>query len=106
MFNQGIPRFTRALSFYHPVVPALLAWMVYRLGYDKRALYVQTLFGWLVLLVCYAFTNPEQNINCVFGLSPQPQTHVSPWLYLAGVMLYVSLGFYLSVHLLLRRLRW
>jgi hypothetical protein len=106
MFDPRIPLFVRGLSLYHPVVPALLAWMVYKLGYDKRALLAQTLFGWILLLLCYAFTDPALNINVVFGLGAQPQTRVPPLVYLAAVMLYVLLAFYVPIHLVLRRLKW
>jgi hypothetical protein len=88
-------------------VPALLVWMIYKLRYDRRALAAQTLFCWLVLLVCVLFTDPALNINCVLGPGTQRQTFIPAWLYFGILMIYVPLAFYLPIHLLLRRvLKW
>jgi hypothetical protein len=53
MFNPDIPPFVRALSSFHGWLPFLLLWLVFRLGYDRRALTVQSVLGVTVLLVCY-----------------------------------------------------
>ncbi len=37
MFDQQLSLFTRGLSFFHFWLPILLVWLVYRLGYDRRA---------------------------------------------------------------------
>src|SRR5918996_6228941 len=37
MFDPKIPRFVRALSLFHIWMPALLLWMVARLGDERRA---------------------------------------------------------------------
>ena len=107
MFDQRIPILVRCLSLFHVVVPALLVWMVYKLRYDRRALAAQTLFCWLVLLVCVLFTDPSLNINCVWGPGTQRQTLLPAWLYFVILMAYAPLAFYLGVNLLLRRvLKW
>jgi hypothetical protein len=106
MFDQRISMFVRAISFYHLVVPVLLVWMVYKLRYDPRAFAAQTLFCTVILMFSYTLSEPANNINCVFGLGAQPQSYVHPWLYLAAVMVYVPVAFYLPVHLLLRKLGW
>ena len=38
MFDQHLPLFTRGLSLFHGWLPLLLVWLLFRLGYDKRAL--------------------------------------------------------------------
>ena len=107
MFDPSIPIFIRSLSLFHPVVPALLTWMVFKLRYDPRALGTQTLLAWTVLLLCVAFTDPALNINCVFGPGTQRQTFMPAWLYFIILMIYVPLAFYLPIHLVVRRLlRW
>ena len=107
MFDQRIPSLVRCLSLFHVVVPALLAWMVYRLGYDRRALVAQTLLAWIVLLFCVSFTDPALNINCVFGPGTRRQTFMPEWLYFVILMIYVPLAFYMPIHLLLTRwLQW
>src|SRR5215472_10648807 len=37
MFDQKIPLFIRSLSCFHIVLPLILLWGLYRLGYDPRA---------------------------------------------------------------------
>lgn len=107
MFDEQYPLFIRTMSLFHIVVPLLLVWMVYKLRYDTRALLAQTLLCTVILLISYNITEPESNINCVFGLSGgAPQTAMHPWLYLAIVMISAPLAFYLPVHLLLWKLGW
>lgn len=105
MFDARVPVLIRGLSVFHSLVPALLIWMVYRLGYDTRALLAQSLLsGFLFPLTCL-LTPPERNINWVYGPG-QPQTSVPGWLYLLAMVLGVPILFYLPIHWLLRRLRW
>jgi hypothetical protein len=37
MFDPELPLFVRGLSSFHGWLPFLLLWMVWRLGYDRRA---------------------------------------------------------------------
>ncbi len=104
MFDRNIPRFIRGLSLFHLVLPALLMWLVERLGYDRRAWLVQTAIAWTVLLVCYFLTDPAQNINWVFGPGERPQTRIPSGVYLLLVLAFFPLAVYLPTHLLLRRL--
>ena len=80
MFDPRYSMFGRAVSLYHLVVPVLLGWMVYRLGYDTRALPAQTLLCTAILLTSYTLTDPVSNINCVRGLGSQPQSLAPAWL--------------------------
>lgn len=102
MFDPKLSLFLCALSLFHLVLPSLLLWLVFRLGYDTRAWLVQTLAAWAVLPVCYFFTAPEANINWVFGPGGQPQTWLSPSLYFFLVMLVFPFGIYFPTHVLLR----
>lgn len=101
MFDGQKPLYVRGLSLFHAALPLLLVWLVYRLGYDRRAWIVQTMFAWLLLLFCYFFTDPEQNINWVFGPSQKPQTLVPPMVYLAAQMAVLPLCIYWPTHLVL-----
>jgi len=105
MFDPTIPRFVRSLSLFHVLLPLLLLWLVHRLGYDRRALATATLVTWVVLPVCYFFTEPARNINWVFGLNVVPQQWMPGAWYLAVMMLLVPVLLYLPAHLLLRRFR-
>ena len=115
MFDGGIPLFTRGLSFFHFWLPLFLLWLVYRLGYDRRALQVWTLAAWVLLLVCYFFmpgppapsdhpTLPV-NINYVYGPSDTAaQTWMHPLLYLGLLMSGLPLLVFWPTHWLLARL--
>ena len=78
--------------------------MVYRLGYERRALLAATLLCWVVLPITYLFTDPAKNINWVFGWSEQPQTWLPAPLYLVGMMLLFPLCVYLPTHFALQKL--
>jgi hypothetical protein len=79
MFNPDLTLLTRALSFFHFWLPFLLLWLVWRLGYDPRALVAWTGLAWILMLVCYIFLPPPPapldspnlpvNVNYVYGLS-------------------------------------
>lgn len=77
MFDAKLPLFTRGLSFFHFWLPFVLSWLIWRLGYDRRAFAIWTVAAWVLLSVCYFLmpappaTKPNLpvNINCVFGMS-------------------------------------
>lgn len=102
MFNSEKPLYLRALSLFHVILPALLLWLLFRLGYDSRAWYYQTALAWVVLPLSYLFTAPQDNVNWVYGPGEKPQNRVHPLLYLAGVMLFFPLVVYLPTHFLLQ----
>jgi hypothetical protein len=103
MFDEREPLFVRGLSMFHVVLPPLLLWVLHRLGYDRRALPMQTALAWVVLPVSYVVTDPSANLNWVLG-PREPQTWMPPLLYLALLMLGFPLVVYLPTHLVLDRL--
>jgi hypothetical protein len=103
MFEPERPVFLRGLSLFHPAMPVLLLWLVWRLGYDRRAWLAQIALALIVLPVCYLFTDPSANINWVFGPGERRQAWMPPGLYLALLMAFFPLGIYLPTHLVLRR---
>ena len=102
MFDRGKPLYLRALSLFHVHLPPLLVWLVWRLGYDADAWLAQTALAWVVLPLTYVLTEPEANINWVYGPLGKPQQRVPPLVYLALVMLFLALVVYLPTHLFLR----
>src|SRR5205807_968648 len=102
MFDRKIPLAIRGLSLFHVVLPILLFWLVWRLGYDSRAWLVQTLLAWVVLLACYFLTDPAENVNWVFGPGKKRQQWLRPQLYLIVLMAFFPACVYLPTHLLLR----
>jgi hypothetical protein len=107
MIDDTIPLFVRGLSLFHGWLPFLLLWLVYRLGYQRRALLVQTLLGWVVLALSYLLTpgpaGPAGNVNKVYGPDDaNPQTWMHPWLWLALLLAAYPLCIYLPTHLVFR----
>lgn len=104
MFDSKIPLSIRALSLFHLVLPVLLLWLLYRLGYDHRALFAQTLLAWMVLPLSYFLTKPSDNVNWVYGLRGGTQKWMPAPLYLVLLMIAFPLVVYLPTHFLLQRL--
>lgn len=109
MLDPQIPLFVRGLSLFHGWLPFLLVWLVYRLGYDRRALLVQTVLGGVVLVLS-ALLAPwpvpadpagPGNVNKVFGPDDlAPQTWMPQWQWVAILMAAYPLCVYLPSHLL------
>lgn len=101
MFDRNIPRYLRALSLFHLALPPAMLWLLYRYGYDERALPAQTLLAWVVLPASLAFTPPHKNVNWVRGLGHPPQSPLPlPWHFTMMMVIYPLLV-YLPTHLLL-----
>lgn len=101
MFDPREYWYMRALSLFHVHMPIVLVWLIWRLGYDSRALIAQTVLAWIVLPLTYALTEPRFNINRVFGPGSQPQRRVHPLIYLFLLMLIGPLVVYAPTHLIL-----
>ena len=100
MFRSDIPAHIRVLSLYHGWLPFFLLWLVWRLGYDRRAWIAQSLLAWAVLPICYLFTDPNRALNGVFGPSGEhPQAWMAPDLYLVLLMVFYPICVYLPSHL-------
>jgi hypothetical protein len=104
MFREDIPLYIRGLSLYHGFLWLLLLWAVARLGYNRRAWLAQCLLCWVLLPICYFFTDPARGLNGAFGPGgPEPQKWVPPGVWLALVMIAYPLFVFLPTHLLLCR---
>ena len=102
MFDPTKPRYLRAISLFHVILPIVLLWMVAVLGYDTRALLAQTALAWIVLPLSYWLGNPKvENLNWVFGWKAEPQTSIPPLAYLGLVMIGFPLLIFLPTHLAL-----
>jgi hypothetical protein len=103
MFAEDEPWLIRWLSgSFHLVLPPLLIFLLYRLGYDRRALPLQILIALIVLPLTFVLTTPSDNINWVYGLG-QPQQLLPPLVYLCLFFLALVLLVYLPSHLVLKR---
>lgn len=103
MFESDKPLYLRGLSLFHLLLPPLLLWLLHRLGYDRRALVAQTALAWIVLPLTYLATDPEQNINWVFGPGTDSPDPLSPSLYLGLLMVALPILVYLPSHWALQR---
>jgi len=105
MYNPSMPPLLRGLSLFHVLLPPLLLWMLYRLGYDPRAFYAQTALAWVVLPLSYRYARaPDQNINWTLGVGGDvPQTWMPGWLWVLLLMIAFPLLFYFPVHWMLQK---
>ena len=112
MLDTAYPLYLRALSLFHIWLPLLMLYLVWRLGFDRRAFWVWTALAWAVLLVSYFLLPPPspdpgsaaRNINYVYGFSDtEPQTAMPGWAWLLLLMAGYPLLVFVPVHLALQR---
>jgi hypothetical protein len=113
MFNEKSPLFLRGLSLFHGWLPFLLVYLVWRLGYERRALVCWTVLTWVLLTVCYtlmpgpradaASISTPVNINYVYGMSDTAAQTWMPGLAWFGLMMVgLPLLIFLPTHFALR----
>jgi predicted small integral membrane protein len=113
MFQDSQPLFARAISLFHGWLPFLLLYLVYRLGYDRRALPAWTVLAWGLMLISYFFLpappapadqpNLPVNVDYVYGPSDdKPQEWMPPLAWLGFLMVALPLVFFLPAHFLLK----
>jgi hypothetical protein len=114
MFDENRSLFLRGLSLFHGWLPFLLFFLVFRLGYDKRALLGWSVIAVLLCLIAFFLLPPAggsladpkipKNINYVFGMNDsKPQEMLSPLAYLgAWIVALVGIVF-VPTHLVLRK---
>lgn len=101
MFDSTIPRYLRALSLFHLALPPAMLWMLYRYGYDSRALPAQIVIGGVVLAATYVLAPAEKNINWVRGLGHPPKSRFGPRGHFVASLIGFPLVLYLPTHWLL-----
>jgi hypothetical protein len=112
MYEAHRSLFLRGLSLFHGWLPFLLLYLVWKLGYDRRALPFWTVLAWVLILICFFFMPPPDpnagltpvNINYVWGLNDsEPQTWVSPAVWVVGMMALMPALLFAPVHVVLAR---
>lgn len=112
MFDANRSVFLRLLSLFHIWLPFLLLYLVWKLGYDRRALWAWTGLAWVLLLISFFLMPPPMpnagltpvNINYVWGMSDYAaQTWVPPYVWLAGQLIGLPLLAYAPTHFVLAR---
>jgi hypothetical protein len=113
MFDPNRSLFLRLLSLYHGWLPFLLAYLVWRFGYDRRAVWAWTPLAWALLLICFFLTpgpTPHPglipvNINYAWGPSDfAAQTWVPPYVWLAGMAIGLPVLVFAPTHFVLARI--
>jgi hypothetical protein len=97
LYNPDIALHLRLLSLYHLLLPFVLLWMVWRLGYDREAWKVWVVAGCAILLLSFWLSTPERNINWVWGPGGQAQEWTSPYVWF-GIALVVCLSAWWLTH--------
>lgn len=112
MFNPKSSLLLRGLSLFHGWLPFLLVYLVYRLGYDRRALFAWTSLAWALMLISFFFLpgpTPNAgltpvNVDYVYGLSDSaPQTWMPAWAWLATMMAGLPAVLFMPVHVVMAR---
>jgi hypothetical protein len=112
MFESHRSLLLRGLSLFHGWLPMFLVFLVWRIGYDRRALWVWSALSCVILLICFFFMPPPNpnpgltpvNVNYVWGFSDHvPQTWVSPAIWLVGLIVGLPILAYAPAHFLFMR---
>lgn len=103
MFKQEHPLYLRGLSLFHIFIPVIWIWLVWRWGYDPRALGYQSALLVVLLLSTYFLTPPGKNINWVFK-PKEKNWNISELAWLSVLIFGVPLLIYCPMHWLLMRI--
>jgi hypothetical protein len=112
MFEEHRSLFLRGLSLFHGWLPFFLAFLVWKVGYDRRAFVTWTALAWVLMLICFFLMPPPNpnagltpvNINYVWGLSDSAaQTWMPPLAWLAGMMIVLPAALFAPTHYVLAR---
>lgn len=107
------PLFLRSLSLYHCLVPFLLIYLVWKMGYDRRALAAWSVLATALILICFFFMPPPSpapgltpvNINYVWGPSDYvAQSWVPTGVWVIGLIVGMPVFLYAPVHFMFSRL--
>lgn len=115
MFDEKRSLFLRGLSFFHGWLPFLLVYLVWKTGYDRRALLGWSIICVVLCLTAYFLLPPAgaeladskipRNINYVFGMDDaKPQSWMPPLAYLGTWMTALVGIVFIPTHFLLKKL--
>ena len=112
MFNPELSLVARGLSFFHFWLPILVLYLVWKLGYDRRAFIGWTGLAWAAMLISYlflpgpgdvlAYANQPNNVNYVYGLGAEAQTWMPELAWLVVMLVGLPCLVYAPSHFALR----
>ncbi|WP_302503976.1 hypothetical protein [Geoalkalibacter halelectricus] len=100
MFNPDTPWLARSTSLYHSALPVLGFWLVWRLGYDRRGPWLQSIIGVPAVVGTWLWTEPERNVNWVFAPFGIEQVWLPEPLFVLCLVFAYPLLLYLPGHFL------
>jgi hypothetical protein len=112
MFDANRSLFLRLLSLFHGWLPFFLVYLLWRIGYDRRAFWCWTALSSVLLPVCFFLMLPPTpnpgltpvNINYVWGLSDYAaQTWMPAAVWFAGLMIGLPVVVFAPTHFILSR---
>jgi hypothetical protein len=102
ILTPGFPILFRILPLFHIFLPIIIIYMLKKLGYDKRAIWYQSIFGILVLCIAHMATTKPQNIDWTYAFNNSPYTNLpQPWNFIIVILLFML--FYQFSHFLLSK---
>jgi hypothetical protein len=113
MFDANHSLFLRLLSLFHGWLPFLLLYLVWKIGYDRRALGCWTGLALVLLLICFFLMPPPTpdpgltpvNINYVWGMSDNSaQPWVPAYVWFAGLLVGLPLLVFAPTQFVLARI--
>jgi hypothetical protein len=113
MYDDALPLFTRFLSLFHFWLPLLLLYLVWRNGYDRRAIWLWWPLATVLMVVSYLYVPPPPapadnpglpvNVNYVYGLGDAaPQDWMPADMYFALALVALPVVILWPTHFLLR----
>jgi hypothetical protein len=102
MFSDELSLLARATSLYHVGLPPFLLWLVWRVGYDRRGPWLQSLIGIVGVVGAWLFTEPYRNVNWVWQPFGVEQVWMPDTLWVLVLIVAYPLVLYFPGHYLLQ----
>lgn len=103
MYDTDLPLWLRLLSFFHFAVIAAIIYMIYRFGYDKRALYPQIILSLFVIFLTHLFSDKSENINMIYR-PEELSGYISEQVYSSSMPIILIAVFIIPTHIILKKL--
>lgn len=100
MWSDELSLLARAVSLYHVGLPLLVLWLLGRIGYDRRGLWLQCAIGAGAVAGTWLLTEPARNINWMYAPFGVEQVWLPEPAFALLLVLAYPLVFYLPGHAL------